>query len=85
MARRELRRGRMGDHSLGHPGVVNDALAIYFLDATIAGAFVARWCAAQKVEVWMGCIGSATMNRHRGSERLCIGHPERVRTFFEEP
>jgi hypothetical protein len=27
-------------------GVVKDALAIYFLDATIASAFVARWCAA---------------------------------------
>jgi hypothetical protein len=31
--------------------VVNDALAVYFLDATIASAFVARWCAAQRVEV----------------------------------
>jgi hypothetical protein len=29
-------------------GVVNDALAVYFLDATIA----ARWCAAQRVEVF---------------------------------
>jgi hypothetical protein len=29
-------------------GVVNDALAIYFLDVTIAGAFVARWCAVQR-------------------------------------
>ena len=32
-------------------GVVNDALAIYFLDVTIATAFVARWCVAQKVEI----------------------------------
>jgi hypothetical protein len=32
-------------------GVVNDALAVYFLDATIASAFVARWWAAQKVEI----------------------------------
>ena len=32
-------------------GVVNDALAVYFLDATIASAFVARWCAAQKIEI----------------------------------
>jgi len=32
-------------------GVVNDALAVYFLDATIASAFVVRWCAAQKVEI----------------------------------
>src|SRR6266446_3884991 len=32
-------------------GVVNDALAVYFLDATIASAFVARWCAAQRLEI----------------------------------
>jgi hypothetical protein len=31
-------------------GVVNDALAIYFLDATLASAFVTRWCAGGKVE-----------------------------------
>jgi hypothetical protein len=32
-------------------GVVNDALAICFADATLASAFVARWCAMQRVEV----------------------------------
>jgi hypothetical protein len=32
-------------------GVVNDALAIYFGDVTLASAFVARWCASQKVEI----------------------------------
>jgi hypothetical protein len=31
-------------------GVVNDALAVYFIDVTIASAFVARWCAGQTVE-----------------------------------
>ena len=30
---------------------MNDALAVYFLDVTIASAFVARWCAAQRVEI----------------------------------
>jgi len=35
----------------GMRGVLNDAVSIYFLDATIASAFVARWCAAQKVEI----------------------------------
>jgi hypothetical protein len=30
--------------------VVNDAVAVYFADATIAGAFVARWCAGHKAE-----------------------------------
>jgi hypothetical protein len=29
----------------GMRGVLNDAVSIYFLDATLASAFVARWCA----------------------------------------
>jgi hypothetical protein len=33
----------------GIRGVVNDALAIHFADVTIASAFAARWCRAQKV------------------------------------
>ena len=32
-------------------GVVNDALAICFAEATLASAFVARWCAMQRVEI----------------------------------
>ena len=32
-------------------GAVNDALAICFADATLASAFVARWCAMQRVEI----------------------------------
>jgi hypothetical protein len=32
-------------------GVVNDALAICFADATLASEFVARWCAMQRVEI----------------------------------
>ena len=31
-------------------GVLNDALSIYFADATLASAFVARWCVGAKVE-----------------------------------
>jgi len=34
----------------GTRGVLNDAASIYFADATLAGAFVARWCAGYKVE-----------------------------------
>jgi hypothetical protein len=34
----------------GMRGALNDALSIYFLDATLASAFVARWCAGYKVE-----------------------------------
>jgi hypothetical protein len=29
----------------GTRGVLNDAVSIYFLDPTLASAFVARWCA----------------------------------------
>src|ERR1700680_421923 len=38
----------------GRRGVLNDALSVYFLDPTLAGAFVARWCAGYKVEATEG-------------------------------
>jgi hypothetical protein len=34
----------------GTRGVLNDAISIYFADATLASAFVARWCVGAKVE-----------------------------------
>ena len=34
----------------GARGIVNDAIAVYLADATIASAFVARWCAGHKAE-----------------------------------
>jgi hypothetical protein len=34
----------------GMRGVLNDAVSIYILDATLAGAFVARWCAGSRTE-----------------------------------
>ena len=34
--------------------MLNDALAIYFGNATIAGAFVSRWCVGTKVETAEG-------------------------------
>jgi hypothetical protein len=37
----------------GMRGVLNDAVSIYFLDATLTSAFVARWCATVPV-VWTG-------------------------------
>jgi hypothetical protein len=46
----------------GSRGVPNDALAVYFLDPTLASAFVARWCAGQKFEVVDGVF------RIRGDE-----------------
>ncbi len=38
----------------GMRGVLNDAVSIYFADATLASAFVARWCASSKVETGGG-------------------------------
>jgi hypothetical protein len=38
----------------GMGGVLNDAVSLYFLDATLASAFVARWCAGYKVETAEG-------------------------------
>jgi hypothetical protein len=38
----------------GSRGIVNDEVAIYFADATLASAFVARWCVGGKVETVAG-------------------------------
>jgi hypothetical protein len=34
----------------GTRGVLNDAVSIYFADVSLAGAFVARWCAGYKID-----------------------------------
>ena len=34
----------------GTRGVLNDEISVYFGDATLASAFVARWCVGSKVE-----------------------------------
>jgi hypothetical protein len=59
-------------------GVVNDVLAICFTDATLASAFVARWCAMQGSKSWMGCIRSGMPNRRGASEQPAIGCFERT-------
>jgi hypothetical protein len=38
----------------GLRGVLNDTVSIYFRVATLASAFVARWCAGSKVETVAG-------------------------------
>ena len=40
----------------GLRGVVNDAVAIYFLDPTTAAGFVPRWCAGSKFETAEGAF-----------------------------
>jgi hypothetical protein len=44
----------MGHNPLGTRGVLNDALSLYFADATLASAFVARWCAGTKAKTTGG-------------------------------
>ena len=39
----------------GTRGVLNDALSIYFGAATLASAFVARWCVVAKVAMAGAC------------------------------
>jgi hypothetical protein len=36
--------------TLGDARRAEDAISIYFPDASLASAFVARWCASSKVE-----------------------------------
>jgi hypothetical protein len=38
----------------GTRGVLNDASSIYFEDATLASAFVARWCVTARAEATGG-------------------------------
>jgi hypothetical protein len=38
----------------GMRGVLNDAVSLYFADATLGSAFVARWCVGSKVETTGG-------------------------------
>jgi hypothetical protein len=40
----------------GLRGVLNDAVAVYFCDAALAGAFVARWCRGGRAETVDGAF-----------------------------
>jgi hypothetical protein len=44
------RQGTAGHDALGNSRVLNDTLSIYFSDASLASAFVARWCVVAKLE-----------------------------------
>jgi hypothetical protein len=49
---RELRRRAMAPS--GTRGALNDALSIHFADATLANAFVVRWCVGAGAEATGG-------------------------------
>jgi hypothetical protein len=61
----------------GLRGVVNDAVAIYFLDAMLAAAFVSRWCAGSKVEIDEGVFQARRISQPRAL------NPDRTRRFEE--
>jgi hypothetical protein len=63
----------------GMRGVLNDALSIYFLDPTLAGAFVARWSAGYRVEAAEGVFRVRDDGRRRGSGRPCTGRLDQSR------
>ena len=76
----------------GTRGVLNDAISIYFADATLACAFVARWCVGSKVEtaggvfqvrenepaarVGRGCTGRREGERVNGRRRPAVADIE---------
>lgn len=39
----------------GMRGILNDAVSLYFADATLASAFITRWCVAGKLK-WTGGV-----------------------------
>ena len=60
----------------GMRGVLNDAVSIYFLDATLASAFVARWCAGYKVETAEGVFSHLQAKCLQGVSRFIGRVPE---------
>jgi hypothetical protein len=60
----------------GTRGVLNDAISVYFADATLAGAFVDRWCVGPRSRRPAAYSGCARMSRHLGSGWGCIGRRE---------
>jgi hypothetical protein len=52
----------------GVRGVLNDAISIYFADAMLASAFVARWCIGSKAET-MGGVFQVREDEPAGSAR----------------
>jgi hypothetical protein len=49
-----LRLGPLGDDAFRNARGPDDAISPYFADATLASAFVARWCVGAKAEATGG-------------------------------
>ena len=63
----------------GMRGVMDDAISIYFADATLASAFVVRWCVGSKVDTAGGVF---PVRQDEPSPRVgagCIGRREPTR------
>jgi hypothetical protein len=54
----------------GVRGVLNDAISIYFADAMLASAFVARWCIGSKAETMGGVF---QMREDEPAPRIGVG------------
>src|ERR1700720_99720 len=68
-------------------GDLNDAVSIYFLDATLASAFVARWCAPLKIETEGGVFrirGDQPAPRI-GAGNVPLGYDASERTLVINP
>jgi hypothetical protein len=63
----------------GTRGVLNDAVSIYFVDAALASAFVARWCLVARVETTGGVFRVREDEPTPRVGRGCIGPPKRWR------
>jgi len=56
----------------GMRGVLNDLISLYFADATLARAFVARWCIGSKADTADGVFQVREDEPAPGSGRGCI-------------
>ena len=63
----------------GMRGVVNDAIAFFFLNPTLASAFVARWCIGHRAETVEAASACGRTHRSKEPRRRCT---ERRRAFL---
>ena len=58
----------------GTHGVLNDAMSVHLVDATIASAFVARWCIGPRAEA---SDGSFRIREDEPTPRIRAAHHNR--------